>query len=147
MGGFRRWFTDLGGGYTGRGWRGRRRSLYDNGWFPAVVHRLGRWLHRKRVAWAAEEEVSFYPNSSLDKGIELPSIQSPIPKPSPTSSANTGSGYIVDATSSDADEYEIAPEFPLGNSGLLEDLAKESQALTQVEKSRKKKFPPDMKLK
>ncbi|CAK9149719.1 unnamed protein product [Ilex paraguariensis] len=110
MGGFRRWFTDLGGGYTGRGWRGRRRS-------------------------------------SLDKGIELPSIQSPIPKPSPTSSANTGSGYIVDATSSDADEYEIAPEFPLGNSGLLEDLAKESQALTQVEKSRKKKFPPDMKLK
>ncbi|CAK9144888.1 unnamed protein product [Ilex paraguariensis] len=83
--------------------------------------------------------MSYKIKSSLDKGIELPSIQSPMPKPSPTSSANTGSGYIIDATSSDADKYEIAPEFPLGNSGLLEDLVEESQALTQVEKSRKKK--------
>ncbi|CAK9159927.1 unnamed protein product [Ilex paraguariensis] len=66
-----------------------------------------------------------------------------MPKPSPTSSANTGSGYIIDATSIDADEYEITPKFPLGNSGLLEDLAEESQALTRVEKSRKKKSPAD----
>ncbi|CAK9175242.1 unnamed protein product [Ilex paraguariensis] len=76
-------------------------------------------------------------------GIELPSIQSPMPKPSPTLFANTGGGYIIDATSSDSDEYVIAPEFPLGNSGLLKDLVEESQALTRIEKSRKKKSPPD----
>ncbi|CAK9158003.1 unnamed protein product [Ilex paraguariensis] len=91
----------------------------------------------------SHKEVSFYPISSLDMGIELPSIQSPLPKPSPTSSANTGSGYIIDATSSDAEEYEIAPEIPLGNSGLLEDLVEESQALTRAEKSKKEKSPAD----
>ncbi|CAK9157043.1 unnamed protein product [Ilex paraguariensis] len=74
------------------------------------------------------KEISFYPISSLNMGIELPSIPSPMPKPSKTSSANTGSDYIIDATSSAADEYEIAPEFPLGNSGLLEDLVEKSQA-------------------
>uniref|UniRef100_A0A5B7BBT0 Transcription factor GAMYB n=1 Tax=Davidia involucrata TaxID=16924 RepID=A0A5B7BBT0_DAVIN len=64
---------------------------------------------------------------------EFPSIQSP------TSSGNTtGSDYMI-AASSNADEYEIAPEFSQSqaNSGLLEALLEESQALTRAEKSKK----------
>ncbi|KAA8524639.1 hypothetical protein F0562_011062 [Nyssa sinensis] len=65
---------------------------------------------------------------------ELPSIQSPVPVTTPSSSDNTGGDYMM-AASSNADEYEIAPELSLANSGLLEALLEESQALTRAQKS------------
>ncbi|KAK3031446.1 hypothetical protein RJ639_035269, partial [Escallonia herrerae] len=62
---------------------------------------------------------------------ELPLSQPPIlPETTPTSSGTSTRSF-------DANEYEVEPEFLRRNSGLLEDLFQESQALTQSEKSQK----------
>ncbi|NP_001313064.1 transcription factor GAMYB-like [Nicotiana tabacum] len=62
-----------------------------------------------------------------------PSVQSSMPE-TKTCSRNTGSDFMNTTSSDGADNYDINPGLSRGNSGLLEDLLEESQALTRVEK-------------
>lgn len=65
---------------------------------------------------------------------ELSSIQSPLEAITQASSTNTESDYVIPA-SSEADNYEIAPElYSRGNNGLLGDVIGESQALMRSDK-------------
>ncbi|XP_059661081.1 transcription factor MYB101 [Cornus florida] len=77
------------------------------------------------------------------KDTELPSIQSimPVTTTTPSSSGNTGSDYTM-AASSNAEEYETAPEMSMANSGLLEALLEESHAMARTDKSKKQKLLP-----
>lgn len=85
--------------------------------------------------------------------VELPSIQSLVTRATtttttPTSSDNNGSDdyNMIAATSSDADDHE--EDFLMrGNSGLLEDLIDESEALTRSEKSKEIILPPVVEIK
>ncbi|OIT35343.1 PREDICTED: transcription factor GAMYB-like [Nicotiana attenuata] len=61
------------------------------------------------------------------------SVQSSMPETT-TCSRNTGSDFMNTTSSDDADNYVVNHGLSRGNSGLLEDLLEESQALTRAEK-------------
>nr|GMC70575.1 transcription factor GAMYB [Ipomoea batatas] len=68
---------------------------------------------------------------------ERPSIQTPVPAATPTTSSGI-TGSLYPAPSDDANDYEVLPGLPRSNSGLLEDLLHESHALARdVEKINK----------